>query len=195
MWNWTTAALIIAFILAVGKFLESGYVTSQAVERWKVGLIRFYFWLDQLPARLPKSAFKRYFPVGTLIIVFWARRGSFGRILMALLMLPFVVVGSWILVVLFKAFEVLRTLSPDVVNFLFISGTALLVFEVALHVLLTAFFMLYFSMAIILDIFRRASVGLLDRASAPETKPIGFFSALLSVFVALFTLVGHFVVP
>jgi hypothetical protein len=194
MWSWQTAGLTIAFLIATGKFLESGHVSGRAIERLKVVLIRAYFWLDQIPSRLPKSTFRRYFPVGTLIILFWARRGLVGRIIVFLLAVPFLIVGCLILWALFKGIQLLPSLPAEKVSDpLFLSAVTLPVFEAFLHALLTAFFMLYFSTVITLDLLRAASVRFLDRASAPETKPIGYFTSLLSVFVALASLVGHLI--
>jgi hypothetical protein len=94
----------------------------------------------------------------------------------------------------FKGIQLLPSLPAGLLSDpKFLTAVTLPVFELFLHAMLTAFFMLYFSTVITLDLLRGASVRLLDRASAPETKPIGYFTSLLSVFVALFTLVGQLI--
>jgi hypothetical protein len=207
MWSWQTVTLFMAFLIALGKYLDSGHFNSEAKERIKLRLISFYFWLDDIPNHLPKKFFKSYFPVATLIVVGWTRfqLSKFGFAVKSLIFVlkSFIFLiavlsaatGIALLTLLFKsipAFTPFIAISlkeaADGAHPVLVSGILTPFLQALSSVLIMAFVLLYVGFTIILDLVRLIMIVCVSKATEPSSSPFLYFSSLLAVIAALIAL-------
>jgi hypothetical protein len=198
MATFETVALIIAVLVATGRFFDSQHLEGSTKEAIKNGLIRFYFFLYSLPKRLP-SFLSRIVDIVSPIPDYDVRTGKprhtervwlwrlyyfFG---MPLITFGFAYIysdssqdqfGGWGWGIIFGLllalswFYLVIALFGVMVLFAFIPGLII---------------------CGIVEGIRRFMLVVLNKSTSPTTSPFAYFTGLLAVLTALIGLVKHLV--
>jgi hypothetical protein len=187
--------LSIAFIVSLGRYLDSEHFDIETKDKVRLLLIRFFFFLEDYPrivqdaigntsekvlfrseSRLETLFYKLYFPLGfpisvaILIIQQYFKLGEGGL----LSWIAHYQNDAWIGIVWLAAF--------------FLIVTPMLIISFFILVFTPFMFMLL----LITETIRRTLLITLNKATNPKTSPFSYFSALLSVIAAGVGLVRHY---